>query len=135
MARAYATEAEYITWSGDATASIGQSLLVRASLVIDSVLIGTVYDTNSSSLPTNPDIIEALSDAVCAQIQWWDEQGDTTGSGATSQFQGASIGSASYTKGYSAAGSSAGNTSPLAPMAYRTLNVAGLLPAVVQTHG
>lgn len=136
MARVYATQQQYRDWSGDTAATVSDALLARASLIIDDALKGAVYDVDPATLmPTDANITEALMEATCAQIQWWDEIGDTTGAGAGAQFQSASIGSASYTKGYSAAGSKAGNSGALAPMAFTTLEVAGLLTSTVYTNG
>lgn len=134
-ARVYATQEQYRAWSGDETATVSDALLTRASMQVDLILRGAVYDVNDQSMPTNVDVIQALQDATCAQIQWWDELGDTTGAGAASQFQSAALGSASYTKGYSSAGSNAGNGSGLSPTAFQILEVAGLLPFGVWVCG
>lgn len=136
MARVYATLSDYRDWSGDSTADLSDALLRRASLAIDSNLIGSFYDVDDDTgLPTKTKVIEALRDATCAQAEWYDEIGDTTGSGAAGQFQSAQLGSASYTRGYTQAGSSAGNSSPLAPGAYEILKVEGMLPSGVWTCG
>ncbi len=125
MARVYATEAEYRTWSGDLDATVSESLLARASLAVDYALIGAWYSVNGEGMPIETVHIEALRDATCAQAQWYDETGDTSGSGAADQMQSASIGSAAYTKGYTGGGSNAGGMPSLCPTASQILRVAG----------
>lgn len=99
MARIYATEADYQTFTGDLSATSSPALLRAASARIETALRGVLWDTDDETgLPADDDVAEAFKDAVCALVQYWDEIGDTTGSGATSQFQSATIGSASYTR-------------------------------------
>lgn len=81
MARVYADQAAYEAYTGAAApANIGQ-LLARASQFLDSrVFRLCVYDTDpSTGMPTHDLVVAAFSDAVCAQVQWWDELGDHTG--------------------------------------------------------
>lgn len=125
MARVYATQNDYRAWAEKPDAVVSGAVLARASLAIDNALIGARYAHDAAEMPTEPKIIEAMRDATCAQVQWYDETGDTTGSGAADRFQSASIGSAGYTRGYTGAGSAAGSGTGLAPTAAEILKVAG----------
>lgn len=140
----YATLDDYRDWVGDQTAEMSAVLFVRASRVVDEVLIGAVYDVDSSELPTDPVVLEALKDATCAQAQWFDETGDTTASGAGGELghiTSASIGSASYSMKNAGGGTDAGATQttpsgiPIAPGVVSTLRIAGLKPSGVLTYG
>jgi len=124
--RVYATEAEYRDWAGDLTASASPAQLRAASARLDNALRGVWYDTDNDGLPVDLDVSEAIRDAVCAIVQYWDETGDTTGSGAASQYQSASIGSAAYTRGYNKEGSAAGGSGGLPQTAIDILSSAGL---------
>lgn len=136
MARVYATQADYQQWTGDNAATVAPSVLARASRLIDRALVGAVYVVDSQGLPTDTPITEALRDAVCAQIEWWDETGDTTGIGAASQFASAAIASANYTRAQgAAAGDGKGVTDRLSADALDVLVTAGLLPITPQLRG
>lgn len=125
MPQPYATVEDYLDWVGDLTPyeQPRPSTMRKASDLISSVLIGAVYATDEDGNATHPTIVEALRDATCAQVEFWDETGDE--SGASSVWQSASIGGASYTR---AAG---GARLPVAPAAVLTLRRVGLLPVVV----
>lgn len=123
--RVYATEADYRSWTGDLTASASPAQLRAASARLDNALRGVWYDTDEDDLPVDLDVAEAFRDAVCAIVQYWDETGDTSGSGAAAEWQSASIGSASYTRGYSKEGSAAG-TNRLPQTAVDILSAANL---------
>lgn len=140
----YANLDDYKTWSGDNTASITPALFARASGVVDEVLIGAVYVVDSDEKPTDPKVAGALKDATCAQAQWFDETGDTTGSSAGGELghiTSASIGSASYSMKNSAGGSDGTGVQttasgiPIAPGVLSALRLAGLKPSGVLTYG
>lgn len=126
MSRVYATEDDYKTWTGDDTATATTAQLRNASLVVDELLATAVYDVDEDDLPTDDAVIEALRDATCAQLEWWNETGDTSGVGASGQFQSASIGSASYTRGDTTSTTNPGG-GIYAPATLRVLSTACLL--------
>ncbi|MER7047732.1 hypothetical protein [Streptomyces jumonjinensis] len=80
MARVYATSADYQTYTGQAPpADIGR-LLAAASGTLDSrVLRLCRYDVDPDGYPTHQLVLDALAGAVCAQVEWGEEVGDTTG--------------------------------------------------------
>ena len=71
MARVYATADDVINWIGDYPPANVDILLARASLVVEELVMGVVYDTDVNGLPTDTTAIAALRDAVCAQVAWW----------------------------------------------------------------
>lgn len=122
MARIYATAAEYATYSGQTAPADVDRQLRRASEVVDDVLLAAVYDVDAAGMPTASDVVGALSDAACAQVEYWAAVGedvDTAG-----PVQAVSIGSVSLTYG---AGADRAGPSRVAPRAVRHLARAGLL--------
>jgi hypothetical protein len=71
MARVYATADDVIDWLGDYPPSNVDTLITRASLVVDELLVGVRYCTDTNQLPTDTRVIDALRDATCAQVAWW----------------------------------------------------------------
>lgn len=84
MAVVYATEADYLTYTGETSAPSGiDGLLTRASAMLDArVFRLCVYDVDVDGAPTSQLVEAAFRDATCAQVQWWDELGDSTGASA-----------------------------------------------------
>lgn len=82
MPRVYATRQEYITYAGDPAPTNIDSLLRRASHQVESHIRAAVYATDEDGLPTDPAVKEALRDATCAYVAYWEETGDPTGADA-----------------------------------------------------
>ncbi|WP_151480627.1 hypothetical protein [Streptomyces albicerus] len=120
---AYATSAEYQTYTGQTPPADIDRLLARASELLDSdVLLGAVYDVDASGLPTDADVIKAFSDATCAQVEYWEEEGEESDvSGRTAEE--VALGSARIKYGArSSASSGAGGGQPVvAPRVWRSL--------------
>jgi hypothetical protein len=120
---AYATVQDLTGWltGSDLTPPTGAKathMLDRATDLVDEhVLSG--YDADDAGNPTNPDVIAALRDAVCAQVEQWlsvGEDNDTDG----------------YPRGtgMSAPGvSTSARPARLAPRARAKMNRVGLLTA------
>lgn len=81
MARVYATSADLVTYTSSAAPEGADNLLQRASRLLDADLFRLyVYAVDDTTgLPTDPSVAAAMRDAVCAQVAWWDELGDSTG--------------------------------------------------------
>lgn len=93
----YATEADYQTWAADEAATISVPTLRAASRIIDELLFGAVYDVDhDTQLATDQHIAATIRDATCAQANFMDETGDTSGNGTALDVNAASIGSVSY---------------------------------------
>ncbi|MFG3349501.1 hypothetical protein ACGF1Z_31140 [Streptomyces sp. NPDC048018] len=76
----YATPAQYTEYTGQPAPEDIDTLLSGASRMLDArVFRYCLYDADSTGLPTNPIVAQAMADAVCAQAEWGDEIGDTTG--------------------------------------------------------
>ncbi|GAA1454137.1 hypothetical protein [Nocardiopsis tropica] len=68
MAPVYATPAELAEWLGLDEPPVGAVTALRdASLAIDGLLIGAVYETDTDGKPTDQHVIDTLRDATCAQ--------------------------------------------------------------------
>lgn len=130
---AYATLSDLASYLRAVPPDDAATLLEQASRLVDVLLIGAVYDVDEDGMPTDADDIAALRKATCAQVKWFDETGDSTG--AAEQFQSASIGAISFTRGYTGAGSLTGAGQRYAPDAINTLRLAGLLPATAWAVG
>ncbi|MFJ9558278.1 hypothetical protein ACIRPH_31110 [Nocardiopsis sp. NPDC101807] len=64
----YATPQELAAWLEVDEPPAGASQALRdASLAIDGLLIGAVYETDADGRPTEQHVIDALRDATCAQ--------------------------------------------------------------------
>ncbi|WP_326728843.1 hypothetical protein [Streptomyces phaeochromogenes] len=125
--RIYATPEQLTAWTGRPAPADAARLLARASEDIDDALLTAIYATNSAGMPTDPDVVDALADAVCAQIEYQQATGDD-GTGATGRWDSVSIGPVALS-GRKQAPGAAGDVD-LAPRAHRALTRAGLLPGV-----
>lgn len=119
---AYATAVDLAAWTGQAAPPDADRLLERASTLVDS-RITTWYPADETGLPTELTVSDALSDAVCAQVEYWQtgggEQDDILGPAASSD-----VGALSITESWS---------DRLAPRTFDRLRLAGLINAAVGT--
>lgn len=81
VARTYATEADYLTFTGEESAPSNIDILLsRAARMLDAkVFRHCSYDVDATGAPTHDLVVAAFRDAVCAQVSWWDEVGDSSG--------------------------------------------------------
>lgn len=134
--RTYADQEAYDWWTGTGGTAISLALFRSASSIVDEALIGAVYAVDTDSKPTDTRVANALSDAVCAQVEWMDATGDTSGVGDTIEVDSASIGSVSFSGQRRTNGPTrlpSGRN--LAPAALAVLRVEGLLPVTVLSRG
>lgn len=106
-------------------------LLASASMLVRSATINDVYATDETGLPTDPTVVSAFRDAVCAQVVTWMDLAINPSTGAATAGKAAtskSIGSASIS--YAGAGIAAAErakvTTALTPDATQILQHAGL---------
>lgn len=93
MPRVYATAADYETYTGETPPADIDRLLQAASLMLDTrVLAYCRYDVDDQGAPSDSDVAAAVGRAVCAQVFWWGEVGDSTGA-AGAGWASVSIGS------------------------------------------
>lgn len=125
MGRLYATTQDFENWTGVMPAPDNTELLLRlAGIEVDAMLLTALYDTDGQGMPTDPAVVTALRDATCAQAQWTDETGNTTG--AASYVRSLSLGSFSMAGGGGGAGG--GGMAPAAsPVTRKILASAGIL--------
>lgn len=123
--RVYATTAQLADHTGEAPAPGSARALLRASREVDKLLRAACYPVDEQGMPTDPRHAEAMAEATCAQVEWWDEIGDERGTGAAAVLAGsAQIGTVRLSGG-SASSSSAG-AGGYAPAAVSALRAAGL---------
>ena len=127
MARIYVDATEFHTTTG---LDVTEDQLRRASIAVDRALIGALYATDADGIPTDTTVLAAVKDATIAQA------GALIAAEGTRVLKSASVGSASYTYADPIPG---GSTLPkgggLCPDAHAALQVAGVLPAGIDTRG
>ncbi|MEV0445960.1 hypothetical protein AB0I84_31525 [Streptomyces spectabilis] len=128
MSRVYATPVQLAAWTGHPAPADAERLLARASEDIDDALIRAVYLTDDAGMPTDPAVVLAVRDAVCAQVEYQLATGDD-GTGAASRWGSVSIGPVSLSAPQG--GPRTPSDVDLAPRAHRALHRAGLLPGVI----
>lgn len=71
MAPVYATPTQLAEWQGlDDPPANATRALRDASLDVDTLLIGAVYDVDEDGAPTDADVALVLQEATCAQATW-----------------------------------------------------------------
>ncbi|MEV6073962.1 hypothetical protein AB0L80_02425 [Streptomyces sp. NPDC052069] len=128
MPRIYATPEQLTAWTGQPAPPDADRLLARASEDIDDALLSAVYDTDAAGMATDPDIVAALANATCAQVEYQQATGDD-GTGAAGRWGSVSIGPVSLSDRRD--DPQAASDVDLAPRAHRALKRAGLLPGVI----
>lgn len=70
--RVYATPDDLLAWEIDiADSKLEASLLRAASSLVREATTNDVYDTDPAGFPSEPEIITAFREAVCAQVEMW----------------------------------------------------------------
>lgn len=67
----YATGDELATWMDADAPDNATALLRQASILVGRACRNDLYDVDSSGKPSDPDLVEAMRDAVCAQAEYW----------------------------------------------------------------
>jgi hypothetical protein len=78
----YATADDLAAYPGGAAVSDTDApvLLARANRFLAANLFRLCwYQSDGDGIPTDATVAQAFTDAVCAQVVWWDELGDSTG--------------------------------------------------------
>jgi hypothetical protein len=119
---AHATDEQLAAYLGTAAPADADRLLDRASELIDSALVTASYAVDSTGAATDAQVLAALADATCAQVEFWlasDEEDDILG-----PVQGVSVGGMQVQFG---AGSNRTAPIELAPRAARHLRSCSLI--------
>lgn len=122
MARIYATAAQ--AWPTDPPAN-ADLILRLASRVVDFLLVGRVYAVDTDSMPTHPDVVQALQDATVTIAHECVERG-TLDAGGTSEWAAVSIGSVSLSGRAEADGTVMVSGIPVPPVALVYLSDVGV---------
>ncbi|WP_291280014.1 hypothetical protein [Galactobacter sp.] len=101
------------------------ALLGAASLIVDMLVRGAVYDTDDDGRPTDTHLVQVFRDATVMQVVWADETGGGASGAAPSQ-----LGSLKFDATTDADGESV--PPGVAPDAYRLLRVEGLIHSRVR---
>ncbi|MCI3271396.1 hypothetical protein [Streptomyces cylindrosporus] len=130
MARTYATQADYQSFTGQTPPTDINALLAKASRFLESNVFRLCrYEVDADGYPANTVVKQAFTDAVCAQAEWFDETGDTTGA-AGAGWGSVSLGSAQLSRSVT---NVTGNASPareVAPAAVDALSSPDLTPDI-----
>ncbi|GMA22282.1 hypothetical protein GCM10025864_44470 [Luteimicrobium album] len=142
MSLVYATPADLAAWTGTAAPANAVTLLRVASGLVRRATVTAWYATNDTGAPTDPDVVQAFSDATCAQAATWATLGiDPTTAGVDTGTGGRVVASRalgpaniSYAGADDTAARRAQLADDLTPEALGILADAGLVRGV-RTHG
>lgn len=133
----YATPDDLAAYPGGSavSASDAPTLLARAHRLLGASLFRFCwYQMGADTLPSNTLVADAFRDAVCAQVVWWDELGDSIGA-LGAGYGSVSIGSASLSRsGRDGVVASDGSDSParqIAPEVIDALRQPELTPDIL----
>jgi hypothetical protein len=120
--RVYATTTQLAEYLGAAPPTDAARLLADASRMLDAlVLTYCRYDVDETTgMPTNPGVTTAIGRAVCAQVAWWGEVGDSIGA-AGAGYGSVSIGSVSLGATASASSGADSTARQIAPQVWDEL--------------
>lgn len=128
--RIYATSAEYEAYTGQTPPSdIDQQLTNASRMLVAEVFRLCWYEVDEDGYPSNSLVREAFSDAVCAQVEWWDEIGDSTGAAAVG-WGTVKLGSAQMSRSVTATSGAASAAREVAPKAWDALRSDDLTPDI-----
>lgn len=78
--RVYATTTQLAEYMQAAPPLDAPRLLASASRMLDALVLAYCrYAVDGDGMPTDPLVAAAIGRAVCAQVAWWEEIGDSTG--------------------------------------------------------
>lgn len=131
MARVYATAAQYQQYTGQTPPENIEILLADASRMLDRRVFRYCWYTVDSvtKLPTNALVAEAFAEAVCAQAEWGDEIGDTTGA-AGAGWGSVELGSAKLSRSVTAVSGSDAPGRQIADKVWDSLQSPDLTPDI-----
>ena len=130
MARIYATSAEYETYTGQTPpADIDQQLAAASRMLEAQVFRLCWYEVDEDGYPSNAVVLAAFSDAVCAQAEWFDELGDSTGASGVG-WGTVRLGSAQMSRSVTATSGASSAAREIAPKAMDALQGMDLTPDI-----
>lgn len=130
MARIYATSADYQTYTGQTPPADIAQLLADASRFLESEVFRLCwYEVDGDGYPSNSVVRQAFEDAVCAQAQWYDELGDSTGAAGVG-WGTVKLGSAQLSRSVTATSGQSSAAREVAPKAMDALQGMDLTPDI-----
>lgn len=67
----YATTADVTAWIGEDPDVDPTGMIRKASILVGQACRNDLYDVDGAGKPSDPDLVEAMRDAVCAQVDYW----------------------------------------------------------------
>lgn len=145
MSLVYATSADFTTWTGNGSPPTNiTSLLRSASLLVTEETVTAYYTVDDTGIPTDATVLQAFTDATCAQAAVWVGLGidpNLAGLDRAAPIKSSKIGTANVERDTSIVSSAAALASAQAVIedlctdAQRILRQAGLLNTRVWTYG
>lgn len=130
MARVYATQAQFETYTGQTAPADIDARLAQASRFLDSQVFRICcYDVDDTGLPSNEVVAAAFADAACAQVQWGIDVGDTTGA-AGAGWGSVEIGTVKLSRSVTAVSGADAPGRQIAPAVWDALRSPDLTPEV-----
>lgn len=130
MARIYANSADYQTYTGQTPPSDIDQQLADASRMLEAQVIRLCwYEVDEDGYPSNTLVREAFRDAVCAQAEWFDELGDSTGASGVG-WGTVKLGSAQMSRSVTATSGASSAAREIAPKAMDALQGMDLTPDI-----
>ncbi|MEU0199135.1 MULTISPECIES: hypothetical protein [unclassified Streptomyces] len=130
MARIYATAADYQSYTGQTPPADIAALLTKASRMLEAAVFRLCwYEVDADGYPSNALVRQAFRDAICAQAEWFDEIGDSTGVAAAG-WGSVSLGSAQLSRSVTNVSGNASPARDIAPAVGDILGSADLTPDI-----
>lgn len=94
----YANRDSLEAWTGEPAPDNWEQLIRRASTMVGVATRGALYEVTPAGGPADPDVADALRDAVCAQVNAWIIAGvDPLGESLSAKVTASTIDGASVT--------------------------------------
>jgi hypothetical protein len=120
----YATSADLAAYMRDSPPPDCERMLADATREVDLMLLTARYNVDDQGFPCDPQQRQAVRDAVCELVSWWNDTGDPSGSLAVY----GSLSAGSISVGRATAGQAKGQSSRISPQVADILRAAGLDP-------
>lgn len=130
MARVYATSEQYETYTGATPPANVDQLLADASRTLEARVFRLCwYEVDDDGMPSDATVLQAFADAACAQAQWFDEVGDSTGA-AGAGWGSVKLGTAQMSRSVTDVSGAASAGREIAPKVWDALQGMDLTPDI-----
>lgn len=132
MARVYATPADLADYTGSAAPAAAERLLRDATTMLEARVFRLCwFVADTDGYPSNTVVRTAFTQAVCAQVAWWDEVGDSTGAAGVG-WGSVEIGSVKLGRSVTTVSGDASPARQVAPQAMDALLSTDLTPDIFE---